>query len=230
MGCSSGDSECGADEDPVPQVIGSGFWMGQTPVTFKSYRRYADQHPKAKAALPSKDNLGRHVNAAAGNGDLPVVGVTWDEAHDFCLWAGGRLPSEAEWEYSARAGTNESLRHLDLDDVAWYGDNSGNQPIDSLRFWRTAPTRYAKRLFENGNGPKPVGQKQPNEWGLFDMLGNVWEWTADPANRPGEEQRIRRGGSWYSSRIEVRLSARGYSTPSHRASYIGFRCVTEKNP
>lgn len=109
---------------------------------------------------------------------MPAVIVTWDEARSYCEWSGGRLPTEAEWEYTARAG-NPSARYGDLDAIAWYADNGGKQRIHSAQIWRTDQPNYGKRLFGNGNGPHPVGQKQPNGWNLYDMLGNVWQWTAD---------------------------------------------------
>ena len=177
MGCSDGDAQCYDDEKPAHEVtITRGFWMGQTAVTIGAFKRYSEA--TGKPMLPDKNSLGRSLNAAAGNDSLPAVFVTWDEATGYCGWAGMRLPTEGEWELAARGGTKTS-RYGDLDEIAWYGDNSGRQRINSTAIWNSDQKNYAKRLFDNGNGPKPVGQKQPNAYGLYDILGNVWQWTPD---------------------------------------------------
>jgi len=130
MGCSPGD-ECPDDEKPTRLVqIEKGFWLGQTPVTQAAWKKVKGDHPS-------------HFR-----GDLlPVERVTWYDANEYCKAFGGRLPTEQEWEYAARAGTT-GARYGDLDSVAWYDKNSGE-------------TKH------------PVGLKQPNAWGLYDMLGNV---------------------------------------------------------
>jgi formylglycine-generating enzyme required for sulfatase activity len=237
MGCSPGDSECDGDEKPAHQVtVSKGFWMGQTTVTVGAYKRYAQA--TGKPMPPEKDNDGRLLNAAAGNDSLPVVAVTWDEAAGYCGWAGMRLPAEAEWELAARAGTT-GARYGNLDEIAWYGDNSGRGRIDSTAIWNTDQKNYAKRLFDNGNGPKPVGQKLPNAYGLYDMLGNVWQWVADwygekyyqaserqdPTGPPGGTLRTLRGGSWNLNPRNVRASYRCRVVPQFRIYLLGVRCA-----
>jgi len=238
MGCSPGDRECYDDEKPAHEVeITRGFWLGQTSVTVGAWKRY--RAAAGKPALPTSDSLGRkNLNEAGGDDNMPAVFVTWDEARSYCEWAGGRLPTEAEWEYAARAG-NAAARYGELDAIAWYGDNSGKQRIDSAEIWRTDQANYTKRLFENGNGPHPVGQKQRNAWNLYDMLGNVWQWTADwydqkyygrrdsrdPPGPPGGTERVLRGGSWSDDSRDARASGRGRNGPANRGYFVGVRCA-----
>jgi len=197
MGCSPGDSECSAIENPVHQVtITKGFWIGATDVTQEAYQLVTGTAP-----------------SWFKGGNLPVETVTWVEALSYCQKVGGRLPTEAEWEYAARAGSTSS-RYDDLDDVAWYRKNSDYKPHD-------------------------VKQKEANAYGLYDMLGNVSQWTADwyenypsgPASdpavpAPGTKIAVR-GGSWWDVPMAVRLSFRFPVSPDERSVFLGFRCVTD---
>jgi formylglycine-generating enzyme required for sulfatase activity len=180
MGASPGDTQLFDDEPAHPVTITRGFWMGQTPVTQEAYQRVTGTNP-----------------SNFKGSKLPVETVTWSEAQGYCQTLGMRLPTEAEWEYAAKAGSRAS-RYGDIDRIAWYAANSGGKPHE-------------------------VGQKQPNAWGLFDMLGNVWQWTSSDYNDGRKEIR---GGAWDLGRLFARASTRGRAGPGeYRSKGTGFRCV-----
>jgi formylglycine-generating enzyme required for sulfatase activity len=225
MGCSPGDNECFEDENPSHEVtISKGFWIGQTLVTQSAYKQVVS------------------VNPSRFKGEqLPVEMVSWDDAQSYCRRVGMRLPTEAEWEYAARAGSTVS-RYGELDAIAWYAGNSGPQPVDGEALYRSDPKNYEDILIAKGNQTHAVGQKQANAWQLYDMLGNVWEWTADwfeknyyggsAARDPrGPSTGIYRalgGGAWDDSARNTRLSNRYWLAPGSRNFYTGFRCVGEQ--
>jgi formylglycine-generating enzyme required for sulfatase activity len=240
MGCSPGDNDCYDFEKPSHSVsITQGFWLGQTPVTVDAYKRFAGA--TGRQMPPEPDLNGRPLNPAWGDQSMPIVDVTWDDAQTYCRWAGGRLPTEAEWEYAARAGST-TPRYGDLDEIAWYADNSGLQRLDSEMMRRKEDqAHFLKYLTENGNGLHVVGQKRANELGLFDMLGNVWEWVIDwwdPSfyqNSPAQDpvgpssgtERLLRGGSWIGGPRDIRVSLRSRRNPGDRDFDVGFRCGGE---
>ena len=210
MGSTRGDG----DERPVHTVeLTKGFSIGMYPVTNEQYSRFLTQ---AKYSVtPEYWN-----NSRFNQPTQPVVGVSWHDAVAYCKWAGGRLPTEAEWEYACRAGSaseycfgnDEQL----LAEYAWYSANSNRQT-------------------------QPVGGKRPNDWGLYDMHGNVWEWCADwydsgyyktspaldPLGPSSGSSRVLRGGSWGSEPVFVRCAFRGSVTPVRRSYGSGFRLVLE---
>lgn len=204
MGCSALDSECKDDEKPAHQVtLEKGFWLGQTEVTLNAYRKFV---PKYSPPLPESDR------------NLPVLGVSWAASKDFCAAMGGRLPTEAEWEYAARAGNSQPYYGI-INEIAWYAKNSGD-------------------------GPHAVGQKQPNAFGLYDMLGNVAEWVLDryfdqyptgaTTNGPGVLQplagnalAVARGGYWQNDAEGLRVSRRLAQEPDGAGVPIGFRCAND---
>jgi formylglycine-generating enzyme required for sulfatase activity len=208
MGCSPGDNQCRDWEKPAHQVtITRGFWIGQTPVTAGAYKRFA----AAGRQMPNAPEF----NNGWTNENMPIVNVGWDDAQAYCGWAGGRLPTEAEWEYAARGGSTEA-RYGPIDEVAWYDQNSGNRTHD-------------------------VGQKRANGFGLYDVLGNVWEWVNDwydenyyqssPAQDPqgpgSGQYRVLLGGSSLGNSSFVRVSYRVMVNPALRHDDIGFRCAGE---
>ncbi len=241
MGCSPGDKECYDNEKPAHEVkISKGFWIGQTEVTVRAYKRFV--RSAGKTMPPEPNFIGRPLNTGWSNEAMPIVDVTWDEASDYCTWAGGRLPTEAEWEYAARGGSTET-RYGSLDEVAWHADNSGQQRLDSTRILNEDQKNYVQRLKGNGNGMHEVGKKRANGFGLYDVLGNVWEWvndwydehyyqnspSQDPSGPASGQYRVLRGGSWIDSPGLVRVSLRYRVVPGDRdLSYGGgFRCVRE---
>ena len=206
MGCSVQDSECKDDEKPVHQVaIEKGFWLGQTEVTIAAYGKFAARHSR-----PSP----------SGDGSLPVSGVSWADAKQYCAETKGRLPTEAEWEYAARGGNAQPYYGI-ISQIAWYAANSGDSP-------------------------HAVAKKQPNAFGLYDMLGNVAEWVVDRyfdkyyfdsvATGPDVEQPLAskaiataRGGFWESDPENLRVSHRMPQEKEGDQIPIGFRCASD-NP
>jgi formylglycine-generating enzyme required for sulfatase activity len=241
MGCSPGDTECGNDEKPPHQVtIAKGFWLGQTEVTVGAYKRFAVATGRHMAPKPHFD--GMPLNPGWGNEAIPIVDVTWDDAHAYCRWAGERLPTEAEWEYAARAGSTAS-RYGDLNEIAWYADNSGRERLDSTKIYKEDNANYAQRLKENGDSIHDVGLKRANGFGLYDILGNVWEWVNDrydenyyqnsppqdpqgPRRGRGDES-VLRGGSWNDPPSYVRASSRMSFNSELMFENSGFRCGGE---
>jgi len=130
--------------------------------------------------------------------DLPVESVNWDDAAGYCKAVGGRLPTEKEWEYAAR-GESTGAIYGPPGEIAWYAGNS-------------AGTTH------------PVGRMKPNAFGLYDMLGNVWEWTADNYN---DRRKSVRGGSWSNGINVLRVSYRERGEPNGSSVILGFRCLAE---
>lgn len=202
MGCSPGDSECRSDESPAHLVqLPEGFWIGQTEVTNAAYYR----------AVPA-------ASFSAEQAKLPVIGLSWMDAKNYCTAIGGRLPTEAEWEYAARGGTATSYFGVPAK-IAWYGANSGGARHE-------------------------VATLQANPYGLFDVLGNASEWVADryynkydveaPAIGNVEQPlasnatAVTRGGFWESEAAGIRVSRRVETEKDEPAPMAGVRCVADR--
>jgi formylglycine-generating enzyme required for sulfatase activity len=219
----SPDTDDDADEDEKPQHevrLTRGFLMHRTPVTQEQWRAVIGTDPSwFKGRLRPVERVSwldavAYCNALSAVEGLPAAYLI---SSDLSLVrpsinrTGYRLPTEAEWEYACRAGTM-TPRWGELDHIAWYGDNSGNET-------------------------HPVGKKYPNSWNLYDMLGNVSEWTqdwygrysvgrqTDPQGPPSGSSRVYRGGAWVNGSWVVRSSFRSYGSPVDRASDLGFRPV-----
>jgi formylglycine-generating enzyme required for sulfatase activity len=231
-GCSDGDSECEKDESPAHTVrLSRSFWLGRTEVTTGAYKKFSTATSRAMPA-ESKANPGWADDA------LPMIRVSYADAAAYCRWAGGRLPTEAEWEYAARAGATAN-RYGSLPEIGWFADNSGRSPLDATKLAREQRGAYMPTLQSNANRPQPTAARKPNAFGLFDMLGNVAEWTTDwhdlypagttevldPKGPADGEKRIARGGAWNFPASSLRLSARLKLSLDAVNDFTGFRCA-----
>ncbi len=238
MGDIWGDGE--SNEKPTHKVtLTYDFYMGKYEVTFNEYDAFCEATSKSK---PNDQGWGR--------GSRPVILVSWWDAIAYCNWLsqkealpvayrlrgepsegqmldangnvttditkviGYRLPTEAEWEYAARGGKHHSPYKYsgsdNVNDVAWYWGNAGRKTQE-------------------------VGKKSPNELGLYDMSGNVWEWCSDwygnysssaqtnLYNSTAGSYRVLRGGSWNNGATRVRVSRRSNDGPTYAYNYLGFR-------
>ena len=193
-------------------VMNSPWWL---PVKGASWKR-----PEGKGST------------IAGRMNHPVVHVSWNDAVEFCKWSGKRLPTEAEWEYAARAGLNDRL-------FPW-GNNPWPKGKHYMNIWQGE--------FPNSNTAEdgfvataPVDSFPPTKFGLHNIVGNVWEWTADwwttrhskdaatdPQGPPSGTDKVKKGGSYMCQEhtcYRYRCAARSSNTPDSSASNLGFRCA-----
>jgi formylglycine-generating enzyme required for sulfatase activity len=223
MGCAPKDTRCAAAEKPRHQVtISQGFWMGRNEVQIASYQRYVAANKAQGVRMPSAPQDGIGWKA----GDRPIVNVRWEDAAAYCTWAGGRLPTEAEWEMAARGGKP--------DDV--YPMSSEDDSRDKANF-------YGKKGNDTFEFAAPVRKFDPNPFGLYDLAGNVWEYVSDfyapdyytaqavtdPKGPDTGKEHVARGGSFDSDpkehlRISFRKGFKGIN-PN-----VGFRCVLSDTP
>lgn len=241
------ESAKGREEPQTEITIGEGFWLFDTPVTQELYEAVTGQKNPSQFVSPTR----------------PVETVNWNEARTFIAGINERfkqasdkgdglqftLPSESQWEYACRAGTTDATyagpmeifgeRNAPiLDDIAWYGGNSGKD-FDLEEGYDSS--RWGEKQYDHSKaGTMPVGLKRANPWGLHDMLGNVFEWCEDawqgdhegaaldgsprPASQQdGESNRVIRGGSWGLTAWHCRSAYRSDGPPGDRSGFIGFR-------
>ena len=225
------------DEGPCHEVVISrGFWLCDAPCRQDLWEAVMGSNP-SEFKSP----------------DRPVERVSWEDCQDFLErlneripGLGLRLPSEAQWEYACRAGTEMATYAGDLkivgernapllDAIGWYGGNSGVEfDLES----GVKSSEWLEKQYEHSvAGTRRVKQKEPNGWGLYDMLGIVWEWCQDwsgsysesrqidPRGPEKGDERVIRGGSWNSIARFLRAACRNWYDPGYRNDNLGFRCA-----
>ncbi len=252
MGCVPGDAVCQSHEKPRHQVaLTRAYALLATEVTRGQFRTFAGTMGYRtlaeregwgfafdRAGYKRQDDLSWSAPGFFQEDDHPVVQVSWDDAAAYCAWAGGRLPTEAEWEYAARGGA-EGTRFV-------WGDNAdgirapmgANVADESVRphfpWWVVFPNYH-----DGYPWTAPTRSFAANAFGLFDMAGNVWEWTADwyaptayasssaldPQGPTSGRSRVVRGSSWGDEPLVLRVSERSSHAPEHRSYFHGFRCA-----
>lgn len=250
--CTIGSNQGAADEGPAHEVSLSGFWLDVHEVTVRQfaefvaatgYRTTAEQTGRAWV-FDSEQHGWRQVDGAdwrrpdgarslSPESNLPVVQVSWTDAAAYARWAGGQLPTEAQWECAARGGWNDA-------DYPWGRDlqPGGRYQANFWQGWFPDQDLAA----DGFGGPAPVRSFPANPYGLFDMAGNVWEWCADayaadyyrygphedPPGPPRGATRVVRGGSWLCAENASRglwVYGRDQRPGDSAWQHVGFRCA-----
>ena len=173
------------------------------------------------------DSTKRNADKSAFKGpNKPVQNITWEKAQYACKVLGGDLPTEAQWEYAGRAGSNDGVLWT-MDDVMSVG-----------KYAIFAENSFKRGKKDGAYGPHDVATKAPNAWGLYDMSGNVTEWTRDnyfaitftieSSNPTGSflgTNKVIKGGSWKDKVKKLNMTYRDDEDPRYWSDYIGFRCV-----
>ncbi|GEM_PF-1658161 len=226
----SPDSIGDPDEHPSEEIALDAFYIDRAEVSIKDYMQFVTasgaNHPEWAApngrfnmTTGTKDYYKRLSTLVKACTSCPVFGVSWENANAYCHWKKRRLPTEAEWEAAARAGTGDPYP-------------SGLLPVGTVA--------YAWILDNAKSVPHPAAQKKPNRLGLYDMYGNVWEWVGDfydkdyyarrsitnpDGPKTGKEHAIR-GGAWSSDMYSARPGNRASSRDAN--DDIGFRCAVSE--
>ncbi|WP_293667359.1 SUMF1/EgtB/PvdO family nonheme iron enzyme [uncultured Parabacteroides sp.] len=200
------------DNNPLHQVKVGSFRISRYEITNYQFALFLTSQgsEKIKNSPPMyyPCNWGiQDGKAVPGYEAHPAIYITWYGAQEYCKWAGGRLPTEEEWEFAARGGIHGHRDHLysggmELDSLGWYAGNSDGKP-------------------------HRVGTLKPNELGLYDMSGNVWEWCSDTQIKDGKEYVAVRGGTWFNERPICRPTCRYYIFPNSKHFNNGFRLVKD---
>ncbi len=220
MGCVAGDSACLDSERPRHAVTLSTFDLMATELTVGQHATFVAATGYDRPAAPDFPQEFDH----------PAVHLTWHAAAAFCDWAGGRLPTEAEWEYAARAGHDGRL--------FWWGDELTR---DYANFGALQCCSGATGGADTWFNTAPVGSFPPNDFGLHDMTGNVWEWVdgwitpsypdgplTDPQPPETGYLRVMRGASWLNFPNVLRLSVRLPFSADGHTSNVGARCARDR--
>ena len=223
----------------VPESVrdgtgGYGYNPNYDPATTRRGDAFEGRDPRYSWAHPG----------FAQTDDHPVLNVTWNDAVALAEWLSRtegrryRLPTEAEWEYACRAGTD--TRYPNGDDPQRLSEIANTFDTSSAAHWPQWKA-FAKARSDGFAFTAPVGQFAPNAWGLHDMLGNAWEWvsdwhaddyyaqspTDDPQGPATGDVRVRRGGSWHSWALYARCSYRNWNAPTTRYTLVGMRLLRE---
>lgn len=228
------------NEGPVHEACVDSFWMGKYEVTNRQFRLFRAEYYSGD--YEEEHSYGEYKGESFNGDKQPVVDVSWKDAHDYAAWLAQqsgkkiRLPTEAEWEYAARAGTNTA---------SFWGDSPDNVCRYANVYDQMSNKKYKSVLnltpYNCNDGyavTAPVGSFQANSFGLYDMLGNVYEWCADwyedkyyatsqkynPLGPSLGSLRVVRGGGWiYNSFGDTRSALRYGGTPNNRDLFLGFR-------
>ena len=212
MGSAESDVDAASDEKPQHPVYLDAFWIDQTEVTNAMYMRCVDADICSLPIIPGDEITQKPQQ--------PIQGLAWTQAAEYCQWVGRRLPTEAEWEKAAR-GTDARL-------YPW-GNTPPTEDLANFDFLSDGFTDVG--IFPAGTSP----------YGVMDMAGNVWEWTADwydenyYANSPYENPtgpesgiiRSIRGGAWNTVPRAIRVTNRHWAYP-YRDDIVGFRCAANE--
>ena len=254
------------DELPLHEVYVDAFYIDKYEVTNRQFKKFIDATgyvtdaernggasevmvPASQAETPIQGTdigwkwmAGASWRTPGGPGsniedrmDHPVVHVTWNDANAYARWAGKRMPTEAEWEKAARGGTVTNwFWGDDLDGSGKYANIYGEHRLDY---------QYPEGVYDGFNMTAPVGSLQPNQYGLYDTAGNVFEWTADwyqydyfnnsPRDNPkgptNGTEKVIKGGSWYLCECYIRPANRQPREPNDRNHGLGFRLALDAN-
>ena len=270
MGCVDGDELCYDREKPAHKVtLTKGYWLGKTEVTVAAYRRFTTEtayrtlaevggygrdwfHDRGDWGYVDGLYWGRPLRSVdKAQDDWPALQLTWFDAKAYCDWAGGRLPTDAEWERAVRGGVDHQI---------YYWGNQGPPEVDGVKY-ENGPDIRTKKAYPSWDAWEnyddgytriaPVAQFAPNAYGLYDMIGNAKEWIADWWSSDNEQDnffsgedrvdpkgpqiggwglRVARGGGWVYAPDERRSSYRSRMPHATPFATFGVRCALDDIP